>query len=278
MSTKLGFIGGGNMAASLIGGLLSPTGSPALIDAGNLWVFDKDLDKLAQLRKQYGVQCAEHSQQLIAECDAVVLAVKPQVLEAVLSPLAESFKSTTPLLISVVAGIRSDTIERWIGRECAVVRVMPNTPALIGAGASGMYANRLVTAEQKTLTTTLLDSVGMTRWVDEENAIDLVTALSGSGPAYFMLFISSLIDAAVSAGMDEATARALALQTALGSAQLVAGSDQSIESLIKNITSPGGTTEQAVKSFHDSGLSSIVADAFSAARRRSEQLAIELDQ
>ena len=232
---------------------------------------------MQELETLFSIHCANDSQQLVAQCDVVVLAVKPQVLQAVLEPLAEAFRTRQPLVISIVAGIRSDTMERWLGGDFSLVRVMPNTPALVGLGASGMVANARVSKHQKALTLDLMNSIGISRWVEDEQSIDLVTALSGSGPAYFMLFMQSLIDAAVAAGLDPQTARDLTMQTAVGAAELIRHSDRQIQTLIENVTSPGGTTEQALKSFADSDLASIVADAFSAARRRAEQMSVEFD-
>lgn len=277
MSTKIGFIGGGNMAASLIGGLCRPDQDNPLVTPVDIWVYDKSEDKTTALKNQHGINVAASNNAMIERCDIVVLAVKPQILEAVLRPLSNSFANNQPLIVSVVAGIKSQTMERWLDRELAIIRVMPNTPALVAVGASGLYANARVSEVQKNMTTALLDATGISAWVNNEGDIDSVTALSGSGPAYFMLFIQSLIDASVAAGMDADTSKALAVQTAVGAAELIRQSDQSIETLIDNVTSAGGTTEQALISFRAAGLPDIVADAFSAAKQRSEQMATELD-
>jgi len=273
MNTKLGFIGGGNMAASLIGGLV-----PNTITANNVMVFEPNADKAQELQQRFGIQIAQDNAQLVSECDAVVIAVKPQVLHTVLSPLAAVITKHCPLLISIVAGIRGNTIEQWLGQSLSLVRVMPNTPALVGAGISGLYANTHVTEAQKQLTETLLNSVGQSVWVNSESDIDSVTALSGSGPAYFMLFIKALSDAAEHAGLPPETAIQLASETARGAALLVQQSDQSLEQLIDNVTSPGGTTEKALKSMHANNLTKVLTEAFDAARQRSEELALELSQ
>lgn len=276
MNTTIGFIGGGNMASSIIGGLLNNTTQTSLIGAKDLWVFDKNPQVMKTLSTQYGINIADSNEQLVEKCSVVVLAVKPQVLKAVLTPLAELFSQTRPLVISVVAGIQSSSIELWLEQELAIVRVMPNTPALIGAGASGLYANARVSKEQKSLTDKLVDCIGIGRWVNSEADIDAVTALSGSGPAYFMLFIKGLIDAGTKAGLDHQTAQDLAVQTAIGAAQLIQHSEHSISTLIKNVTSPAGTTEQALLSFENDKLEEIVAHAFDAAKTRSQQMAVEL--
>lgn len=276
MNTKIGFIGGGNMASSIIGGLLNKTKEPSLVGADDIWVFDRNTNCTTSLHSKYGINIAENNEQLAEKCEVIVLAVKPQVLKAVLTPLAKIFMQTQPLIISVVAGIQSSSIEQWLQQQLAIVRVMPNTPALIGAGASGLYANSQVNSGQKTLTTRLVDCIGIGRWVNSETDIDSVTALSGSGPAYFMLFIKSLVDAATKAGLDHQTAQDLAVQTAIGAAQLIQHSEESIGTLIENVTSPAGTTEQALLSFENDRLEEIVANAFNAANKRSQQMAVEL--
>ncbi|MEM7360137.1 MAG: pyrroline-5-carboxylate reductase [Pseudomonadota bacterium] len=277
MSTNIGFIGGGNMATSLIGGLCRSDQDAPLVQAEQIWVFDKSADKTQTLKSNYGINVAASNDEMVICCDILVLAVKPQILETVLTPLVDSFAEKQPLLVSVVAGIKSVTMERWLGRELPIIRVMPNTPALVAVGASGLYANARVSEEQKRLTVGLLDATGLSAWVDNEADIDSVTALSGSGPAYFMLFIQSLIDAGVQAGIEPETAKTLAVQTAVGAAELIRQSDNSIATLIDNVTSAGGTTEQALISFREAGLPGIVADAFTAAKTRSEEMATELD-
>jgi pyrroline-5-carboxylate reductase len=276
MNSTIGFIGGGNMASSIIGGLLNNTTQTSLIEASDVWVFDRNAQVTKALNKKYDINVADGNEQLVEKCKVVVLAVKPQVLKAVLTPLAKVLSRTRPLVISVVAGIQSATIEHWLEQQLAIVRVMPNTPALIGAGASGLYANARVTSEQKALTDKLVGCIGIGRWVHSEADIDSVTALSGSGPAYFMLFIKSLIDAGTKAGLDPQTAKDLAVQTAIGAAQLIQHSEHSISTLIENVTSPAGTTEQALLSFENDKLAEIVANAFDAAKTRSQKMALEL--
>ena len=271
MSTKIGFIGGGNMANSMIGGMIASGVAPE-----HLCVFDPSTDRLRELHTQFGLRCCDNNDELVETSDVVVIAVKPQVMASVIQPLAQTFNTNRPLLISVVAGIRADSIDRWLKQRHAIVRVMPNTPALIGAGASGLYATELVSSTQRQQAEQLLNTVGLTRWVNQESDIDLVTALSGSGPAYFMLFIQSLVNAAAAAGLDSETALALAIQTAEGSAKLVKTSKDPLPTLIDKVTSPGGTTEQALKQFRAQGLDQLVATAFKAAHRRSIELADEL--
>lgn len=263
------------MASSLIGGLVK-TGSELSLSPQDIMVFEPNVDKGRQLKADFDINLAKDNEHLLEHADVVVIAVKPQILQAVLKPLDTLFKAKQPLIISIVAGIRSDSIEKWLAGEYSVVRVMPNTPALVGAGASGLYANSRVLDHQKKITEMLLNSVGICSWVSSEKDIDSVTALSGSGPAYFMLFIKSLVEAAEAAGLDSKTATQLAVATAHGSAKLIAGSESSLQTLIDNVTSPGGTTEQALNSFYANNLPEVISDAFEAARLRSEELADQL--
>ena len=181
-----------------------------------------------------------------------------------------------PLIISIVAGITATSIEKWLEDPYAIIRVMPNTPALVGMGASGLYANQRVSQEQRKNAELLCDSIGTSTWVQSESDIDTVTALSGSGPAYFMLFIQGLIEAAQAAGLSHESAKLLATQTAAGAAHLVANTDSPLQTLIDNVTSPNGTTEKALQSFNNANLKPIIGNAFEAARKRSEELAKEL--
>jgi pyrroline-5-carboxylate reductase len=273
VTTRIGFIGGGNMAASLIGGIVSQGD----IAAKHLWVFEPNTEKARLLASQFGINVAQDNAELIGNSDIVVIAVKPQVLQQVLTPLAHNFKQQRPLIVSVVAGITANSIEKWLDGDFSIVRVMPNTPALVGVGACGLYANQRVDQQQRDATSKLCNTVGISAWVKHESDIDSVTALSGSGPAYFMLFIQGLIEAGEAAGLSADTARALAVQTAAGAAQLISSSvDTPLQTLIDNVTSPNGTTEKALQSFDTSNLKKVIADAFEAARTRSEELAKEL--
>lgn len=260
------------MATSLIGGLIDN----GTVTPQQVMVFEPNANKAAELAEQFKIRTAQDNTELVSLSDVVIVAVKPQVLESILTPLRSAFAAKQPLIISVVAGITANLIEQWLDAELAVIRVMPNTPALIGAGASGLYANIHVNEQQRDHATVLLNAVGYSAWVNSEADIDSVTALSGSGPAYFMLFIKSLVDAGVKAGLDEQIAKQLAVKTASGAAALIESSELDLQTLIDNVTSPGGTTEQALKSFQQAGLPKIVEDAFSAAQQRSEELAKEL--
>ncbi|NND82039.1 MAG: pyrroline-5-carboxylate reductase [Gammaproteobacteria bacterium] len=272
MNQTIGFIGGGNMAASLIGGMAT-----AGANHRQLMVYDPDATRCAQLQRDYGVHIAADNNALVTQSDVIVLAVKPQVLKQVLEPLGEVCRDKRPLILSIVAGIRIDSILRWLNCDLPVIRAMPNTPALVGLGATGMFANAAVSDQQRALAKTLLDAVGLSCWVKNESDIDAVTALSGSSPAYFMRFLEALIEAGTDAGLAADTSAALALQTMRGTAHLVGSSDQALAQLITNVTSPQGTTERALSALDSGGLKDLVKTAFSAAQQRAGELAEELD-
>lgn len=260
------------MSTSLIGGLIEK----GRVSSNDIYLFEPNADKAHHLANTYKVNLVSSNVDLILECDIMVIAVKPQVLQSVLEPLKEALQKRRPMIISVVAGINANSIASWSGGNLPIVRVMPNTPALIGMGASGLFANTQVSKEQYSLAEELMSAVGKSAWVPNENDIDSVTALSGSGPAYFMLFIQSLISAAESAGIAPHTAKMLAVQTAAGAAEMVSNTDLPVQTLIDNVTSPNGTTERALESFAKDNLSRVVQNAFNAAKQRSEELAKEL--
>ena len=264
---NIGFVGGGNMARSLIGGLLSTGRQPA-----QLYVSEPDVDKRRYFVDQFGVHADDDNQGVVAVCDLVVLAVKPQLLQQVLLPLRSHLQDRRPLLLSIAAGIREPDIQRWCGGEIAIVRAMPNTPALVGSGATGLYANSIVNREQRDVAESLMRAVGVTVWLEQESLLDPVTALSGSGPAYFMLFMEALEDAARDSGLDAKTARLLTLETCVGAAKLALESGEELSLLRRRVTSPGGTTERAVAVMEQARLREIVAEAFNAASTRADEL------
>jgi len=268
-NTSIGFIGAGNMAGSLIKGLLATGINPA-----SIWVADIDQEKLEQLATSSKVNTAS-SEDFAAIADVLVLAVKPQAMKNVCLQLTKEIRSNKPLIISIAAGITADNLAAWLGTDSSIVRSMPNTPALIGRGASGLFANSAVSDSQGEIAQAIMEAVGISVWVAEEKDIDSVTAVSGSGPAYFFLFIEAIQKAAVQLGLSEDLARQLSYQTALGAAKLASSSDDDIESLRNNVTSPGGTTEQAILAFENGGLRKLVTDAVQAAQRRSVELAEE---
>jgi len=238
----IGFIGAGNMARSLAGGLLANGWARA-----DLVVSDPDPQQRQAIETTLGLRTYASNSDCAAHAQVLVLAVKPQVLKSVARDLAASVQAKKPLVISIAAGVRTEAIERWLGGGLAVVRAMPNTPALVGSGASGLYANARVGPEQRDLAEALLRAVGVAVWLDREDLLDAVTAVSGSGPAYFFLFIEALEAAAMHAGLDRATARLLTLQTAYGAAKMALESGEEPAQLRRRVTSPGGTTEQAIK-------------------------------
>ena len=264
---NIGFIGAGNMANSLIRGLLAKGTSPALITAA-----DVDASKLATLQQECDIAAAT-VEQIASTADVIVLAVKPQVMATVCRSLDTGKRS--PLFVSIAAGITIDHLQSWLGSVAAIVRCMPNTPALVGKGASGLFANPTVSAEQRQLAERLMATVGLACWVESESDIDTVTAVSGSGPAYFFLFMEAMQDAAREMGLSDELARSLTYQTAAGAAELAMQSEDDTAELRRKVTSPGGTTEQAIATLESGGIRELVANALQAARSRSIELADE---
>lgn len=270
--STLTFIGGGNMARSLIGAQLAHGSAPASIR-----VAEPRAEAREALEREFGVATFADNGAAVAGADCVVLAVKPQVIGAVCRSLAGALGTDSPLVISIAAGIRIAQLERLLGAQRAIVRCMPNTPALVGAGAAGLCPNRKVDAAQRTLAEGILAAAGIVRWIDDEAQMDIVTALSGSGPAYFFLLVEAMEDAAAKLGLPRATARALAAQTCLGAGHMLADSDEAPAELRRRVTSPHGTTAAALDVFSERGFASIVEAALTAARRRGAEMSSELD-
>lgn len=268
--TTIGFIGAGNMASALAGGLLARGFRPQ-----SLALSDANASQLEAFEQQ-GVYTSTDNRSVLERSDVLVLAVKPQVMEQVLSPLAALAQERQPLVLSIAAGINVASIQHWLGGPVPVVRAMPNTPALVQAGATGLYASAEVSAEQKKRAEEILGAVGLTLWVDQERLIDAVTAVSGSGPAYFFYLMEQMIAAGRALGLDERTARALTLQTALGAAQMAITSDVEPAELRRRVTSPGGTTERAIVTFEQAGMGKTVEQAVKAAAARGAELAEQL--
>lgn len=271
MSTALNcnicFIGGGNMAQALIGGLLS-RGLPAT----RVTVSDP-VEHVRELLQAKDIHVTDNNIDAIRDADIVVLAVKPQVLADVLKPLNGLF--TDKLIVSIVAGAEIETISAFTGTEM-VVRVMPNTPALVQTGAHGLFAYPVVDDTKRELASQVLAATGLTLWVESEDQIDAVTAVSGSGPAYFFYMMESMIRAGKNMGLDEKTATALTLQTALGAAQMAITSSNTPAELRKNVTSPNGTTQAALEVFDRAQISQNIQTALAAAQKRSQELAQDL--
>lgn len=270
MDSTVAFIGGGNMARSLVGGLIADG-----LSAAQIIVAEPDDQRRDALQQTYGIEVTKQGVTAVQHASVVVLAVKPQILQHVCVELQAAVKARQPLVISIAAGIRSGDIDRWLGENCAVVRAMPNTPAMVQAGATGLYANQFVSADQRAAAQRILSAVGLALWVDEEHLIDAVTALSGSGPAYFFYTMEILQSVGEKLGLDADAAAALALQTAYGSALYAQQSDASPATLRQQVTSPGGTTEAALTVLRDAGLETIFEAALTAACQRAQQLADE---
>ncbi len=274
MTASLTFIGAGNMANSIIGGLIEQ-GYPAKY----ITACDPNQGSLDALSSRLGINTSTDNASACQQADVIVLAVKPQILKPVSEALQTvlDHRDLLPLVISIAAGISSQQIQQWLKQDIAIVRCMPNTPALVQQGASGLYANEYTTDQQKQLAEQLLTAVGYTTWLDNEQLIDAVTAVSGSGPAYFFLLMEAMIDAGIKQGLSKESAAELTLQTALGAATLAKSSDVSVDELRRRVTSPGGTTEQAILHFEDAGLRNIVDGAMKDCADRSQAMANEFN-
>jgi pyrroline-5-carboxylate reductase len=272
MTIKIGFIGAGNMASALVGGLLAKGITPKSIA-----LADSQAQQL-HIFAQQGMFISTNNIDVVERADVLVLAVKPQVMADVLKPLVNIVQQKKPLIISIAAGISVESLNRWLGGNLSIVRAMPNTPALVQTGATGLYANDLVSVEQRQQTEAILGAVGLSLWVEEERLIDSVTAVSGSGPAYFFYVMEAMINAGKELGLDEKTARALTLQTALGSAQMAITSDEPPAELRKRVTSKGGTTERAIATFDEANMQQIFSQALAACAARGQELATILGQ
>lgn len=265
---KIAFVGGGNMARSLIGGLIADGYQPR-----DICVSDPNEAQRDALQHSFLIEVTAANQEAVAHADVVVFAVKPQVLKTVAEDVAQAIQKRKPLIISIAAGIREPDLNAWLGGNLPVVRAMPNTPALVGSGATVLYANRHVSRQQHNLAESIMRAVGLALWVDNETHMDAVTALSGSGPAYFFLVMEALENAARELGLPQDTARLLTLQTAYGTAKMALESSESSATLRMRVTSPGGTTEQAIKVLQEGRIHELFAAALAAAHRRSVELA-----
>lgn len=264
----IAFIGGGNMARSLIGGLLRQ-GYPSTL----VRVSEPNAELRTALATDFGIMAVADNAAAVAGADIWVLAVKPQVMDAVLQPLASIAAGTAPLVISIAAGITRARISGVLGPTAQVVRSMPNTPALIGAGITALCADPALPSDQRRAAEQLLAAAGATVWVDDECLMDAVTALSGSGPAYVFLLLESLIAAGQRQGLPAETARQLALHTAFGAARMAIESSESVSVLRERVTSPGGTTAAALAAFAAGGFDALVDSAVAAATQRGRELA-----
>lgn len=266
--TVIGFIGAGNMGRSMAGGLLKSGW-----DRQKLLLADPSPEQRQAVGNLLGLTVYADNNEVAARADVLVLATKPQQLRPVCEGLAPTVTRKKPLIVSIAAGIRIDNIDRWLGGNLAIVRVMPNTPALVNSGASGLFANPQVSDEQRDLAESILRTVGVTIWLGSEDQLNVVTGVSGSGPAYFFLAMEALEQAAIEQGLDAATARLLAVETAFGAAKMALEGGTDPAELRRNVTSPGGTTERAIAEFQDGGFERLFKRAVAAATARSRELA-----
>ena len=268
--TVIGFIGAGNMAYALIKGLLNNG-----FDANQINISDPNEELLLNRESELKVTTYSDNTSLLINSDIIFFAVKPQVLSSVCLELKGVVKSKH-LFVSIVAGIRSSDINRWLGGNFALIRTMPNTPALFQSGVTGLFANEVVDNEQKSLVESILSAVGECFWVNEEKLIDAITAISGSGPAYFFLLMESMKQAGMALGLDEETANSLSIQTAYGASLMANKTGKDSRTLRTEVTSPNGTTQSAIESFQDQNFEGIVANATRAAYDRARELSNEL--
>lgn len=272
MNTSIAFIGGGNMARSIIGGLLSRG-----FEKNSIHVSEPYPPVREALAGELALSVVDDNLQVAAKSQIWLFAVKPQVMKAVCAELKASAQTQKPLVISIAAGITAAQLDEWLGGHVAVVRVMPNTPALLGAGASGLYATDAVSEAQKQSAEQIFQATGLTQWVDDEALMDTVTALSGSGPAYVFLLAEAMQAAAERQGLPKAVAQALAVQTFVGAAKMLSESGEPAEILRQRVTSPNGTTHAAIVQFEQGGLRALVQTAMEAATERGRALSQEND-
>jgi pyrroline-5-carboxylate reductase len=272
MNDSIAFIGGGNMARSLIGGLVAQGRDPTTIRVAEPVAALRDA-----LAAEFGVAVFEQGAEAVAGAGTWVFATKPQVLREVCESLAPRAQAAHPLVVSIAAGITAAQLERWLGGKLPVVRTMPNTPALLGAGVTGLFASARVDAAGRGFAESLLAAAGRTVWIADEAQMDAVTAVSGSGPAYVFLLAEAMVDAGIAEGLPPDAARALALQTMLGAARMLTESDVDAAELRRRVTSPNGTTQAAIETFEAGGLRTLVASAIHAARVRGAELSAAND-
>lgn len=271
--TVVGFIGAGNMAQAIIGGLVQSDVQPQ-----NIIASDRAEQALESLNNQFGIQTSLSNIDVVKKSDVFFLAVKPDQLLGVCDEISSVVAERHPLIISIAAGVSESSMAKHLPSGVKIVRCMPNTPALVQTGASGLFANKAVSDDEKKLAESLMQAVGLTVWVDDEALLHAVTAVSGSGPAYFFRFIETMAKAGVEQGLDEKIAMQLTIQTALGAANMAATSEKTPAELREGVTSKGGTTAAALGVFNENGLEKLVSDAMLACSERSQELAKEMEQ
>lgn len=270
--STIAFIGCGNLSTSLVKGLLA-SGYPK----ENIWATNRSEEKNQILRNTFGINTTQDNIEAVNSADVIVLGVKPQQKQALAKSIVSAVQEKKPLIISVAIGISTTMLNRWLGGELAIVRSMPNTPAVIAAGASGLFANSYVTEAQKDFAESLHRAVGIAVWVEKESMIDVVAALSGSGPAYFFYMIEAMEMAGMKLGLSEKEARELVLQTAFGASRLALESSDDVKTLRKKVTSPKGTTEQAINVFDERQFPDIIEAGMRATIQRAQILTASLD-
>ncbi|NOX69556.1 MAG: pyrroline-5-carboxylate reductase [Gammaproteobacteria bacterium] len=271
ISNKVGFIGGGNMARAIAGGLLRGG-----MHATDVLIAEPRPEQCDVLREElYGAMVCENNAVVAEQAEVLLFAVKPQILQPVCAALRDIVQETQPLIMSIAAGPRIEDIDAWLGGKLSVVRVMPNQPALIDQGISALFANALTHAKHRELAQSIMSAVGRVVWLKDEAEIDAVTAVSGTGPAYFYLLIDILIQSAIDFGLDADVARTLAVETARGATALATAETESMSSMIDRVRSPGGTTTAAFQHLDKSDARGIFADAIEAARKRAIELGEE---
>lgn len=268
----IAFIGGGNMAASILGGLIASG-----VDPSRLWASDPNPESLTALQALAPINTTANNADAIAAADIVVLAVKPQIMATVAKAIAPLLTDTQPLFISIAAGITSASLDQWLGGKQSIVRCMPNTPALVQTGATALFANNQVSDLQRQQAQHILEAVGIAMWVEQEAELDIVTAVSGSGPAYFFLVMEAMQAAGREMGLSAEVAEKLTLQTALGAAKMATQGGVDAAELRRRVTSPNGTTERALGIFEEGDLRGLFLSALTGAKLRSEELAKELE-
>lgn len=269
-NNNIAFLGGGNMARSLIGGLIKSGIKPDQIH-----ISDPNETARATLHADFGISTGTSNQDAVTNADIVLFAVKPQVLKQVISELTIN-NNTDKLFISIAAGIPEPAIRKWLGFKASIVRCMPNTPALVESGATALFANSNVDQDQQDIAESIMRAVGLTVWLENETDMDAVTALSGSGPAYFFYVMEAMEQSAIKMGLKPEIARLLCLQTALGAAKLAIEVKQEPAELRRKVTSPGGTTEAALNEFQNGGMMELFSRGLFAAQQRAKTIADEL--
>ena len=257
------FIGGGNMAKAIIAGLIAAKYNPK-----NIFVVDRNADKRLRLTQEYGIQAQENWGNTLNNIDVIVLAIKPQSAEKICYLLAPLINSRPILIISIMAGITTFTLESWLGSQLSIIRAMPNTPAFIQASATGLFANKNTSLENKQYVEKCMSAIGQIAWLEHESDINTITALSGSGPAYFYYFMECMQTTAIKMGLTPEIARKFTLQTAYGAAKLALESGLNIETLRANVTSKGGTTQAALESMQENKMDEMIENAMLAAQQK----------